>query len=150
MKTVLNITFVIGTLVSGFFCLLDNPQILGIWLDIIGAYFIAQGFMTKKLRDIVCEAWGDTNEKYPGCFSENLAISLYEQTIDAWTGFIILSFGFIFQGIGTIYSGLFLPYYSGPLFVLIVLLVSNVIQRKLCFPAEKILDKFNNSKSDSI
>ena len=134
------LTFIIVTLCLEFFGLLDNIQIIGIVLDIVGAYLLAQGFITKNLEDIVCEAWGNKNKNHPGCFSENLGISFYKQNIEARSGFAVLALGFICQGTGMAMTSLAIPYNLGAGSILIILLAVHIIHRML-FDNERILKK---------
>ena len=133
--------FIFGFMVTGFvleyFRFLDNPSILGLFLDIIGAYFLAQSFITKSLEDVICESWGNEGGKYPGGLSENLSISLYQQGIEAKTGFMVLTIGFIFQGIGNLYSTFIVPPYIGFGFILLILLVI-VIVHKILLKVDRI------------
>ncbi|HEX9721710.1 MAG TPA: hypothetical protein VGA53_00410 [Candidatus Paceibacterota bacterium] len=129
--------FILGALVLEHFGLFKNPQIFGLFLDAIGAYFLAQSFITKKLEDIVSEAWGNESPKYPGGTSENLGISLYQQSKEAITGFCILTAGFISQGIGVVYPEFTLPYPVGGLVVTMGLLVIALFHTRL-FNRERV------------
>jgi len=72
MKKNFLIIFVIMAIVLEYVGYLKHFQILGLFFDIIGAYYLAQSSITKKLEDVVCESFGDENEKYPGGLSDNL------------------------------------------------------------------------------
>ena len=120
-----------------YFRFLDHPSIFGLFLDIIGAYFLAQSFITKNLEDVVCESWGNKGGKYPGGLSDNLGISLYQQSVEARTGFLVLTCGFLLQGIGNIYPAFKTPSYVAIVFVLLVFLAIIIVHKILLKP-EKI------------
>ncbi len=134
MKYILFFIFIIISLVLEYFYLLDRLSIFGLLLDIIGAYFLAQSFITKNLEDIVCESYGNEGKKYPGGLSENLGISLYQQSIEARTGFIILTLGFIFQGIGNLYPTFTTPPYITIILILLMFLLIIIIHKILLEP----------------
>lgn len=113
---------------------LTHSSILGLFLDIVGAYFLAQAFVIKKVEEIISESWGDEGEKYPGGLSENLGISLYAQSIDARTGFIVLMLGFVLQGIGNLYPNLKMPSFIGFFFITAILLMIYCIHKKMKNP----------------
>lgn len=129
--------FILAALILEYFGFLRNLQIFGLFLDVIGAYFLAQSFIAKKLEDIVAEAWGNESKNYPGGTSDNLGISLYQQSKEAITGFLVLMTGFIFQGIGVAFPELTLPCSVGAFSVIIVLGVIAVIHKKL-FNRERV------------
>lgn len=127
-----------------YFRFLNHPSVLGLFLDIIGTYFLAQSFITKNLEDIVCESWGNEGGKYPGGLSENLSISLYQQSVEARTGFLILALGFILQGIGNIYPAFEAPRYAGIGLILLILIVIIVVHKILLVP-ERIFKKLEKT-----
>lgn len=127
-----------------YYRFLDHPSVLGLFLDIIGAYFLAQGFITKNLEDIVCESWGSEGGKYPGGLSENLSISLYQQSVEARTGFLILALGFILQGIGNIYPAFEAPHYTGIGLILLIFLIIIIVHKILLVP-ERISRKIEKT-----
>ena len=122
---------------------LKHFQILGLFFDIIGAYYLAQSSITKKLEDVVCESFGDENEKYPGGLSDNLGQSLYQQSIEARTGFIILSIGFIFQGVGTLHSSWEIWRFGGTGFIILILATVSIVHGRL-FGRDRISKKILN------
>ncbi len=130
-----------------YFRFLDHPSILGLFLDIIGAYFLAQSFITKNLEDIVCESWGNKGEKYPGGLSDNLGLGLYQQSIEARTGFLVLAFGFILQGIGSIYPTFKTPPCIAIGFILLILLAIIIVHKILLKP-EKISKKLEKKDTE--
>lgn len=123
--------FLVSALGLEYFGFLKNPQIFGLFLDVIGAYFLAQSFITKKLEDIVSEAFGNSSKNYLGGTSENFAVSLYQQSGEAITGFLILTSGFIFQGIGVLHPEFLLPPWVGASVVIIGLVAIIGIHKKL-------------------
>lgn len=72
---------------------LDQLSMLGLMLDIVGALFLAKGFMAKKIREIAEESatYLDHNSA--------LRSSLIYQKIEAWSGGILLALGFSCQAI---------------------------------------------------
>ena len=72
--------------------MIENPQIIGLILDILGAFYLAKGFMFKKLAEIVAEAFGNDYPGLPGGMSENIAVSLYRQRVEAIIGSLFLFF----------------------------------------------------------
>lgn len=71
----------------------------GLVLDIIGAYFLAQGFIQKRPEDVVKE----TSSYWGG--NPFLLRSVISQRIEARVGFIFLLFGFMGQFLS--YAGAF-------------------------------------------
>ncbi len=65
--------------------------LLGLEIDIIGAFFLAKSFIRKSPQDIVVEA-----STYVGYNGAQLK-SIVEQQIEAWIGFVLLTLGFIGQ-----------------------------------------------------
>jgi len=72
---------------------LDSGDIgtMGLFLDIFGAFFLAQGFIIKSAEATVVEA-SDYMDGNP----YRLRSAIY-QRIEAWTGFIFLFIGFALQ-----------------------------------------------------
>jgi len=130
-----------------YFRFLDHPSIFGLFLDIIGAYFLAQSFITKNLEDVVCESWGNKGGKYPGGLSDNLGISLYQQSVEARTGFLALACGFVLQGIGSIYPTFKMPPYVAIGFVLLILLAIIIVHKILLKP-ERISKKLKKKDTE--
>lgn len=142
MKKVIPITFLIIAIILEWANYLSHIQVLGIFFDIIGAYYLAQSFMTKKLEDIICESWGNQSNKYPGGLSENLGQSFYQQAIEARTGFVILAVGFILQGISIQHPEWEIPECLGAGSIAILLIIVSIVHWKL-FDAAKISKKFD-------
>lgn len=151
MKTKILSGFIVIGVILEYFRFLDYPSILGLYLDVIGAYFLAQSFITKNLEDIVCESWGNRGKQYPGGMSENLALSLYHQRIEARTGFIVLTIGFILQGIGNLYSKLMLPSYVSAISVLLLLVIIKILHKIILKPERitQILERKDREVSEA-
>ncbi len=113
--------------------ILTTPQIFGLILDILGAFYLAKSFIFKRRRDIEAEAYGDDIEgKYPGGFSDNLRVSFFRQRDEAIIGFLFLLLGFILQGAGVLFLDFIIPVSARELFVylIIILVVVECIRRK--------------------
>ena len=143
MKKIIPIIFIITAIILERLGYLSHPQVLGIFFDIIGAYYLAQSFVTKKLEDIVCESSGNKSDKYPGSLSENLGQSLYQQTIEARTGFVILTAGFIIQGVSIEHPDWNIDKYWGAGSILLLLIGVSFIHWKL-FNGAKISKKLED------
>lgn len=111
----------------------SHPQILGLILDIIGAFYIAKSFVFKTPKDLIAESYGaDYLEKnMTGGMSGNLFRSFYKQAIEAKTGFVIIALGFGGQIIGTMYSNLVVNDWLGFSLVLSSLLIPRILFRYL-------------------
>lgn len=79
---------------------LSNAQIIGLFLSIVGAYYISRSFLFKNNDNLAAIAYG---EEYPkdglvdADLSENLFISFYKQSKEVNYGFIVITLGFIYQ-----------------------------------------------------
>lgn len=71
---------------------------IGLFLDILGAIFLAKGFMAKKIQRIINESL-----TYVGR-NKWFRDSLVQQKIEAWIGLIFLFLGFMLQAIGNFIS----------------------------------------------
>jgi len=143
MKKMILILFVILSISLEYYNYLNHPQVLGIFLDIIGAYYLGQSFVTKNLDDIVCESWGSESNKYPGGLSDNLGISLYQRAIEARTGFIILTIGFIIQGVSITHPDWEIIKCLGGSLVILLLITVNIIHSSLLKP-DRIVKKMDD------
>lgn len=101
MKYIFPLLFVLFIFFSKWYENLHNLQLLGISLDIIGAYYLAQGFIVKTKKEILRDSHGVDRS-----MSTNLAVSFYIQKYEAITGFTILTGGFLLQGYSTIHPDL--------------------------------------------
>jgi hypothetical protein len=142
MKYIFLSGFIIVGVILEYFRFLDHPSILGLYFDVIGAYFLAQSFIAKKLDDIVCESWGTRNKYYTGGMSENLGQSFYQQSVEARTGFLVLLLGFTLQGIGNLFPEFRLPIYTAATAICILLITLLITHRLLLKPERiaKLLD----------
>ena len=122
----------------------SHPQILGLILDIIGAYYIVKSFLFKNLKELLAESYG---EDYPqkslmGGMSGNIFRSFYKQSVEAKTGFVIITVGFLSQAVGILFSRLTVNYFFGFLIILLAVLVPRYIFRILFQPNR--LDNLEN------
>ncbi len=107
----------------------SHPQIIGLILDIIGAFYIAKSFIFKTPKDLIAESYG-TN--YPDKdltegMSGNLFRSFYKQATEAKTGFLIIASGFISQAIGLLIPNLEVNLWFGILIILSASLVPLIV-----------------------
>jgi len=75
-------------------------SVIGIYFDIVGAYYLAQGFINKKPKYLLNETaitHGNLNNIYS-------LRSFLEQKAEAIIGFILLAFGFSLQMIAVIFA----------------------------------------------
>lgn len=88
-------------------------QLLGLVIDITGAFYLSRAFIFKNSADIKSETYGNVNQKLLIFFgmSGNLFFSFYTQGIEARIGFFLLLFGFVLQGIGIIWPAILIPAY---------------------------------------
>lgn len=98
-KYIFPVAFIIFIAVSKWYENLHNLQILGITLDVTGAYYLAQSFIVKSNKDILRDSHGVDRS-----MSTNLAVSFYIQKYEALTGFLILTAGFLCQGYSVIHQ----------------------------------------------
>lgn len=113
-----------------FFKHKSNIQLLGVFFDITGAFYLSRAFIFKKPADIKTEVYGSSNQKFLISFgmSGNLFISFYTQGIEAKIGFFLLFFGFLFQGMGIIW-----PYILVRIFIVLIIWgMTTVICEYLC------------------
>lgn len=73
-------------------------QILGLLLDIIGAYYLVRSFIKKGFDEMFKEAHGD----FEGLPYDTL-YSSYVQKIEAEIGLFFLIPGFVFQALSTLF-----------------------------------------------
>jgi len=132
------------SILFSYYSLFENLIILGLFLDVIGAYYIVQSFINKNILDILAESHGTETKDLPGGLSENLAISFYRQSIDAKIGFVILTLGFFIQGLGNLLEDFMIEKYFGAMVVLLVLLISVLIQKNYS-DQKSILNKIGNA-----
>ena len=127
--------------------MIENPQIIGLILDILGAFYLAKGFMFKKLAEIVAEAFGNDYPGLPGGMSENIAVSLYRQRVEAIIGSLFLFFGFLLQGVGVALPNIKIPLCISILFVTIIF-ITELLRRYLCSNERMILEKIYNKDKE--
>jgi hypothetical protein len=91
----------------------SSIQLLGVLLDITGAYYLSRAFIFKSPLDIKFETYGTGNSRLHMSFgmSGNLFMSFYTQGVEARIGFGLLFSGFLFQAIGIIWPSYYLPIY---------------------------------------
>ena len=128
----------------------SHTQILGLILDIIGAFYIAKSFVFKTPKDLAAESYG-TN--YPdndltGGMSGNLFRSFYKQAIEAKTGFIIIALGFGGQIVGTIYSNFIVNSWLGFCLISSALLIPQILFK--CLFRHKRLDEIEQKAEDQL
>lgn len=128
----------------------SHPQIIGLVLDIIGAFYIAKSFVFKTSKDLAAEYFG-TN--YPdkdliGGMSGNLFRSFYKQAVEAKIGFVIIAFGFGGQIVGTIYSNLAVDSWIGFCLILSALLIPQILFK--CLFRHSRLDKIEQKAENEL
>lgn len=127
-----------------------SMQIVGLLVDIIGAYWLARGFTSKKPADLKNVAYGSANQNFLTQFgmSGNLWISLYVQGIEARIGLVLLVIGFIFQALGALFS-LVIPLYAVFIVALLFSVTPLAVSNYFCKPERvaKIHDR-DESKHD--
>lgn len=112
----------------------SHPQIIGLILDIIGAFYIARSFVFKTWKDIAAESYGTNypDHGYLGDMGGNLSVSLAKQACDIRTGFIILILGFLTQILGILYPSLQINPYYGFVVVGLAALAPILLLKLLC------------------
>ena len=81
-------------------------QVLGLLIDIMGAYYIVRSFIVKKPADIKNEVYGNANQnlQIPFGMSGNLFFSFYLQGIEAKIGLVLVVVGFVLQSLGVLFE----------------------------------------------
>lgn len=125
----------------------DHPQMIGLLFDILGAYFLSQGLITKSLKNVVEESRGDENKPYLGTPKDNYGVGLYVQAVEARTGFFFLFIGFVLQGISYLFEGFIIPYHIGTYGLLIGLFITVIVHKRL-FVYPKILKKIEETEKE--
>lgn len=123
-------------------------QVVGLLINIIGAFYIARGFIFENYKSLLDRVHGINEAEYPGGVCENLFIGFYKQAKEAWIGFILLFIGFIFQACGLIFSNYNLPCPSGFLIVILAIFLPWAILKYL-FRNQRlkfIIEKHNENK----
>lgn len=122
----------------------SHPQIIGLILDIIGAFFLAKSFVFKTPKDLAAESYGTDypNKGLTAGMSGNLFRSFYRQAVEAKTGFVILALGFLSQISGLLFPNLTIKWYFGILFVLLAINGPYILFKFLFEPSR--LDKIEN------
>lgn len=114
-------------------------QVIGLILDIIGAYYLAKSFINKSIKDLAAESWGDNypEKGYPGGMSENQFVSFYKQSIEAKTGFIILTLGFMSQVCGYLFLGFRINRLIGISIIALAILIP-ILRQRIMFHKDRI------------
>lgn len=122
----------------------SHLQIIGLILDIIGAFFLAKSFVFKKLKDLLAESYGiDYPSKgLTAGMSGNIFRSFYRQAVEAKTGFAILALGFLSQISGLLFPNLTIKWCLGVIVVLLAISVPYIFFKFLFKPSR--LDKIEN------
>lgn len=124
--------------------LFSKPQLLGLVIDIIGAYYLSRGFIFKNQKEILALAYGDEDlsKQLHGGLSENIAKSLYMQAVEARTGFAVLVFGFALQLCGTMFLNFSVAWWLGIVLIITTLITPHIIFRHFFTTTnlEKLLD----------
>ena len=122
----------------------SHPQIIGLILDIIGAFFLAKSFVFKTPKDLAAESYGTDypSKELTAGMSGNIFRSFYRQAIEAKTGFIILALGFLGQISGLLFPNLIIKWCFGILFVLSAISIPYILF-KFLFKSSR-LDKIEN------
>lgn len=128
----------------------SHPQIIGLILDIIGAFYIVKSFVFKTPKDLIAESYG-TN--YPdkdliGGMSGNLFRSFYKQAIEAKTGFVVIALGFLSQGVGILIPNLVINHWFGLVIISAALFVPFIIF-KILFRSDR-LDSIETKTDESL
>lgn len=80
-----------------------NPydvMLLGLSFDIAGGWVLASGFMTKHIESVFRESRSTYG------YNDALIKSALQQRADAWTGAVLLTFGFLMQMYAYFHGGL--------------------------------------------
>ena len=114
----------------------SHPQIIGLILDIIGAFYIAKSFVFKNVKDMVAESWGTDypDKNLISGMSGNLFRSFYRQATEAKIGFVIIALGFLSQIIALLKPSLEINYWLGFLIISTALITPLVIFKILFRP----------------
>lgn len=128
----------------------SHPQVLGLILDIIGAFYIAKSFVFKTPKDLAAESYGTNcpDKDLTGGMSGNLFRSFYKQAVEAKTGFVIIALGFGGQIVGTIYSNLTVNSWLGSCLILSALLIPQILFMYLF--RHKRLDEIEQRAEDEL
>lgn len=92
---------------------MSSVQLIGVFFDITGAFYLSRAFMVKKPADIKNETYGSANQRTHTSFgmSGNLFFSFYTQGVEAKIGFILLLTGFLLQAVGILWPLIKIPLY---------------------------------------
>jgi hypothetical protein len=107
----------------------SHPQIQGLILDIIGAFYIAKSFIFKTSKDLAAESYGTNypDKDLTGGISGNLFRSFYKQAIEAKTGFVIIAMGFAGQIVGIVCPNFVMKSWLGLCIILSALLIPQIL-----------------------
>ncbi len=103
--------------IGRFFCAIFNHhssiQLIGVFLDITGAFYLSRSFIFKSPLAIKFDTYGTGNSKLHTSFgmSGNLFMSFYTQGMEARIGFVFLLGGFLFQAVGLVWLTFTFPIY---------------------------------------
>lgn len=127
-----------------------HPQVLGLILDIVGAFYIVQGFIFKNSKDLVAESWGTSYPKngYSGGMSDNLFRGFYKQAIEAKTGFVVLALGFLGQIVGILFPELLINFWFGIIIIVSALLIPRILF-KYMYKSDRI-DRIERSADEEL
>lgn len=125
----------------------SHPQVVGLILDIIGAFYIVKSFIFKNLKSLLAESYGcDYPEKgLTEGMSGNLFRSFYKQSVEAKTGFIIISLGFGGQILGVLISNFVVNLWIGFSLIATAVLVPQILFKYLF--KNKRLDKIEQKEN---
>ncbi len=99
----------------------SHLQVVGLILDIVGAFFIVKSFVFKTPKSLAAESYGTDypNKELTAGMSGNLFRSFYKQAVEAKTGFVILALGFLGQIFGLLFPDLIIEQCLGIIIVLL-------------------------------
>lgn len=122
----------------------SHPQVIGLILDIIGAFFLAKSFVFKTPKDLAAESYGTDypSKGLTAGMSGNIFRSFYRQAVEAKIGFVILALGFLSQISGLLFPNLTINWYLGIIIVLSAISVPYTLF-KFLFKSSR-LDKVEN------
>jgi hypothetical protein len=109
-----------------------DSQILGLLLDILGAYYLVRSFIQKGFQEMFQEAHGD----FEGLPYDTLYGS-YVQKIEAEIGLVLLVPGFVLQALSIIF------FLKLPLFFIFIILALFYAFAELYFKFYSSRSKFN-------
>ena len=123
-----------------------DVQLLGIFLEIVGAYYLARTFLFKNSLKIKIAFFGTgTSSLYAGfSAARNQFFSAYAEAVDARIGFFIVVTGLIIDAVGLFVSPK--PFWLLLILWLVVILIAE-ISRLYFSRADRIQELYNRRET---